>query len=112
MNDIIVKISKATRDASPSKSFIGVDGENLVENLIFIFTDSFVDGEARLEYIVDNAKYFINLEKEDEKYFIKVDRVMTKSGNIPMQLVIQKSIDDDTLIFKSEIFRLLWRVNM
>lgn len=105
MNDFVIKVSKLNRSVTSCESFIGLDGENLVENLIFIFTDTFVDGNARLEYIVNDEKYFIELNKGNNYYSIPIKNVITKEGNIEMQLVISKpSENNEIIVFKSDIF--------
>lgn len=105
MNDFVIKVSKLNRSVTSCESFIGLDGENLVENLIFIFTDTFVNGNARLEYIVNDEKYFIELNKGNNYYSIPIKNVITKEGNIEMQLVISKpSENNEIIVFKSDIF--------
>ena len=53
MKDIEIKISRETRMVDLSKTTIGNDGENLQGNLVFSFTDDFVKGQGRLEYILN-----------------------------------------------------------
>jgi len=115
MKDIEVKISKESRKVELSKSVIGNDAENLQGNLIFTFPtifegkeieNEFVDGEARLEYTIDGEDYYIpNLTKQDESYIVPIKSVLTKKGQVDMQLVITEGTDPDEIpIFKSNVF--------
>lgn len=105
MNDILIKISKETRMVDVSKSLIGNDGENLQGNLIFRFKDELVNGIARLEYEIQGEKKYAILSKKGDEYVIPIKSVLTKVGQINMQLVIT---EDDTAqgvpIFKSNVF--------
>lgn len=105
MTDIQIRISKETRMIDVSRSFIGNDAENLQGNFVFSFKDEFVNGVARLEYAIKGKKYFAMLQKEEDKYFIPILSVMTKEGQIPMQIVITESEKEDGIpIFKSNMF--------
>lgn len=105
MKDIEIKINYETRMVDLSKTIIGNDGENLQGNLIFSFTDRFVNGQGRLEYEIGAEKRYAILEKIDENYIIPIKSVMTKEGSIDMQLVITEGTDDTEIpIFKSNIF--------
>ena len=107
MENINIVINKETRMIKyMSKYVIGNDGENLQENLIFSFDDTFINGQARLELLMPNkTKQWIALEKVDETYQIPIKSVITKVGKINMQLVISEGIsDEDIPIFKSNEF--------
>jgi hypothetical protein len=107
MNNLEIKVNKQTRYVTLSKTVLGVDGENLQENLVFYFEDEFVDGTARLEYLVENEKKYITLTKEDSSYSIPVKNVMLKTGNVIMQLVITEGTNEDEIpVFKSKKFYL------
>ena len=89
------------------ESFISVDGENLQSNLIFKFTDEFVNGQGRLEYRIGNDKNYIILNKENGEYSIPVKNVITKKGKISMQLVITEGTNEEEIpVFKSNVFYL------
>ena len=92
MENINVKINRETRKiVDLPKSTIGNDGENLQENLVFSFEDEFVDGQGRLEIILPNkTRNFINLTKIGETYQMPVKSILTKTGRIYMQLVIDE----------------------
>lgn len=106
MKDIEIKIKKETRMVEINKYILGNDGENLQGNFVFTF-DEFVDGQARLEYQLQGEKYFIVLNKKDYTYQTPILSVLTKRGQIDMQLVITEGTNEnETPIFKSNIFYL------
>ena len=104
MKNIEIKIFKETRMVELNKFIIGNDGENLQGNLVFTF-DEFVDGQARLEYVIDGTKNYIVLEKVGETYQVPILSVITKKGQIDMQVVITQGTED-VAIFKSNLFYL------
>lgn len=106
MKDIEIKISKETRQVELNKYVIGNDGENLQGNLMFTF-DEFVNGQARLEYDINGSKQYAPLDKVGETYQTPILSVITKSGQIDMQLVVTEGTDETEIpIFKSNIFYL------
>lgn len=115
MSDLIVKIEKETRKVTlGSKVSIGNDHESLQENLVFQF-DEFVDGQARLEYEINETKNYIILQKENETYTIPVQNVITiyqeqTKGKINFQLVVTEGTEEENIpVFKSNIFFLICR---
>lgn len=107
MKDLKISVNKETRYVNLSKSIIGVDGENLQEKIVFSFEDEFVDGTARLEFENTDGKQYVLLEKENEIYSVPVKNVITKEGNIKMQLVITEGTDEENIpVFKSNQFYL------
>lgn len=103
--DIVIEISKQTRMVNCLKGIIGNDGENLQGNIIFEFKDEFVDGIARLEYEIDGEKRYVLLRKEENRYIVPIRSVLTKSGQINMQLVItEEEAEEEIPIFKSNYF--------
>lgn len=105
MKDLIVTINRNNRQVDLSKSTIGNDGENLQGNIIFRFSNEFVNGQARLEYIIDNVKRYIFLGKHENEYRTPMSSVLMKNGLIDMQLVITEGVDEeDVPIFKSNVF--------
>ena len=104
MEDINIKINRENRTVIANKYCIGNDGENLQGNIVFSF-DEFVNGQARLEYVIKGAKAYQMLEKDGETYKIPIKKVLTKEGTIDMQLVITIGTDEtETSVFKSNIF--------
>lgn len=107
MKDLKINVSRETRMVSLPKEFISVDGENLQSNLVFEFSNQFVDGTARLEYELKTGKNYVMLTKVNKTYQIPVKNVITKNGKIKMQLVITEGTDDEEIpVFKSNIFYL------
>ena len=105
MRDLLVKINRNNRHVDLSKSTIGNDGENLQGNIIFSFEGEFVNGQARLEYVIENDKKYIFLEKVDETYITPIKSLLMKNGLIDMQLVITEGTDEENIpIFKSNVF--------
>ena len=105
MKDIEIKISRETRQVDLSKYVIGNDAENLQGNLVFTFTDEFVKGQARLEYRTNETEAYLPLIQEEETYVMPIKSVITKQGQIYMQLVITEGIEEEDIpIFKSNVF--------
>lgn len=103
--DIIVNVNRHTRMATPTQNKIGVDGENLQENLIFQFEDEFVDGLGRLEYEQNGEKHYIPVTKTDNSYTVPIKNVITKAYKIGLQLVITESEQTEGIpLFKTNIF--------
>ena len=114
MSDLIIEINKKTRKVTLNNIHIGNDHENLQENLVFKF-DEFVDGQARLEYEINETKNYIILQKENETYTIPVQNVITiyqeqTKGKINFRLVVTEGTEEENIpVFKSNIFFLICR---
>lgn len=106
MKDILITINRETRMVTLSKSTIGNDGESLQAKLIFSFEDEFVDGQARLEYTIGGQSFYTLLKKVGETYELPVLPMLTKVGQIDMQLVITSGTEEELSIFKSKMFYL------
>ena len=107
MKEILINVSKETRMVDLNKSVIGNDGENLQGKLVFSFIDEFVEGQARLEYEIKGNKNYVILDKENNVYTIPVKNIITKEGQIDMQLVITEVTDEEEIpVFKSNKFYL------
>ena len=107
MKEILINVSKETRMVDLNKSVIGNDGENLQGKLIFTFVDEFVNGQARLEFEIKGNKNYVVLDKENDTYTIPIKNVITKEGQIDMQLVITEGTDEEEIpVFKSNKFYL------
>lgn len=104
MENIYVKIKRKTREVNPKQIFIGLDGENLQENVIFSFEDEFVQGQARLEVeFRDGTKGQItDIQKNGENYVLPIKSEITKYSGCKAQLVIDEGTDENAIpIFKS-----------
>lgn len=107
MENLEIKVSRKTRMVDLPRQFISVEGENLQSKLVFSFSDEFVNGQARLEYEIKRNKNYMLLDKESETYTIPVKNVITKEGQIDMQLVITEGTDEEEIpVFKSNKFYL------
>ena len=105
MKDLTIKVSRDSRMVTLPENFIAIEGEELQNNLVFEFSDTFVDGQARLEYYVEGNKYYTPMTKTDEQYSLPIRNVITKAGKIKMQLVITEGTDEEDIpVFKSNIF--------
>ena len=82
-------------------NFLGVAGENEIEQLVFKLT-AFIDGIGIIEIQKNNEKFFIELNKEDEAYVLDVkNSLLSDATEISMQLHITT---ENTEVFKSIIF--------
>ena len=107
MKEILINVSRETKMVDLTKSVIGNDGESLQSKLVFTFIDEFVNGQARLEYEIKGNKNYVVLDKENNTYTIPVKNVITKEGQIDMQLVITEGVDEEEIpVFKSNKFYL------
>mgnify|MGYP000590419931 CR=1 FL=1 len=90
------------REVYKEESKIGNDSENKVETLEFEFPEEYEDFTKYIEFQTRGEKY-VDLIK-DNKYVITKE--VAKQGKIKTQLVLKKKIENDTLIFKSNVFEL------
>lgn len=105
LKDIIVNIDNNTNEIKLNNTNVGVDGENLVSRLVFKFSDKFIDGYARVEYLKDTEKNYINIDKENDTYVLPINNVLTKRGTMYLQLIITEEENDFGIpIFKSKKF--------
>lgn len=98
-------IDNNTRAVSKSRSFAGVELENLQDTFSITFSDTFVDGDATLEYQVNGNAYYIELTKdaEHERYTIDITQTLiSQEGTYPFQVRIQTG----EAVFKSQMFYL------
>lgn len=103
-------ISKETREIVNGENGdlfrLGVEGENLQENLAFKFQDEFVNGTARVEITTqDGNKSYVMATKVIGAYILPVKSIITKHGLNEMQLVITQGENPEEIpIFKSKKF--------
>lgn len=107
MQEIEIKINK-TGMVYLDKTWIGRDMENLQKEFVFTFTDEFITGSARLEYILSTGeKHNIPLILSEKSYRVPIRNVMTKAGTVTLQFVIVESENEYGIpVFKSNIFTL------
>lgn len=102
MANVNIKINKSSREVSIGRSFAGVQLENLQDKFIVTF-DTFVDGDASLEYEVNGEPYYVNMTKSEETYSVDITQVLiSEEGIYPFQVRIVSGES----IFKSKIFYL------
>ena len=106
MKDIILTINIESREIKKSKNFIGINGENLQNNIIVDFeNDNFVNGTAYFEYEFGSSKYYIQMEKNAEYKYYSIPITSILLENVG-ELSCQIKIDNDGPIFKSKIFKM------
>ena len=106
MKDVIFTINANTRKVAKSKDFLGINGENLQNNIIFDFADEFINGIGYLETDDGTNKYLIQLTKVDEHYILPIyNSLLATVGNLTCQFRANIAVDaSTTAIFKSEKF--------
>ena len=109
MKNIEIKITKSTRyvDFENDNEKVGNIGENLQTMLVFSFTDEFVNGQARLEYIINGESQYVFMKKIGETYQTPVTSQLAQCGSVDLQLVITEGTDENEIPkFKSNVFYL------
>ena len=108
MKDVIIKISGDSQ-VYLNKKTLGISGENLQGNIVFQFTNEFVNGIAWLETEMPNGeKGYLECYKKDNEYYLPIlSSLLKQVGNITMQLRITKDENINGIpIFKSNKFYL------
>ena len=90
------------REVYKEESKIGNDSENKVETLEFEFPEEYEDFTKYIEFQIKGEKYTDIIE--NNKY--EITRAIAKQGKIKTQVVLRKSIENDVLVFKSNVFEL------
>lgn len=88
------------REVYKENSKIGNDSENKVETLDFEFPGEFEDFSKYIEFQIKGEKC-VDLIRNNQ-YLIT--RSIAKYGKIKTQIVLKKIVDNDTIVFKSNIF--------
>lgn len=87
MTNVLLKIS--TRECIPDNQFLGYEGENEVNKLIFKFQDGFFDGSALLNVHRGEQKGYVTLDRIDETYELSVkNSLLSQKGDVRFQLTI------------------------
>lgn len=87
MTNVSLKIS--TRECIPDNQFLGYEGENEVNKLIFKFEDGFFDGSALLNVHRGEQQGYVTLDKVEETYELEVkNSLLSQKGDIRFQLAI------------------------
>lgn len=108
MDNVIISVNSEKRAVLVKPEKIAVCGENLQGKFIVEFSDSFIDGEARLDVLICNCKKkgYITLTKSGSTYVGDILSCITcHAGKVKMQVVVkQTAVNGVTPIFKSAIF--------
>lgn len=88
------------REVYKENSKIGNDSENKVETLEFEFPEEYKDFTKYIEFQIKGEKYVDLIE--NNKYVITKE--VAKYGKIKAQVVLKKTIENDVMIFKSDMF--------
>lgn len=87
MTNVSLKIS--TRECVPDNLFLGYEGENEVNKLIFKFEDGFFDGSGLLNIRRGEQKGYVTLNKVGETYELEVkNSLLSQKGDVTFQLSI------------------------
>ena len=107
MEKVIITICK-NRKVKKSREFIGVCGEEKLEELIVDFdnADDFIDGNATVEIEKNGEKASVPLEKVQEDKYYKT-AIQGELVNCACTLKMQVKIPTDNKTFKSEIFNMI-----
>lgn len=100
-----ILLTSAGRYSEKSSSFLGIEGENKANTLLFEFSDGFVDGLGQLYIERGSDIGYVNLIKNENSYELPVmSSLLSKVGEINMQVVITKA---DGTIIKYDKFTML-----
>lgn len=87
MTNVSLQIS--TRKCIPDNQFLGYEGENEVNKLIFNFEDGFFDGSALLNVHRGEQKGYVTPKKVGETYELPVENsLLSQKGDVRFQLSI------------------------
>ena len=87
MTNVSLKI--ATRECVPDNQFLGYEGENEVNKLIFKFEDGFFDGSGLLNVHRGEQKGYVTVNKVGETYELSVENsLLAQKGDVRFQLSI------------------------
>lgn len=97
-----VTLNTKSRSCIASSTFLGYEGENDANKLVFSFDDEFVDGSAQLNIKRGNDNGYVALIKVGETYELEVkSSLVSKIGDVTFQLQVSKS---DGTIYKFDTF--------
>lgn len=87
-----ITLTNETRRCYNSNAFLGYEGENNANKLVFDFVDGFIDGLAVLKVERGKQKGTIELEKVGKTYELEVkSSLVSVKGDITFQLVITQA---------------------
>lgn len=84
-----VTLNTKSRSCIASSIFLGYEGENQANKLVFSFDDEFVDGSAQLNIKRGNDNGYVALIKVGETYELEVkSSLVSKIGDVTFQLQV------------------------
>lgn len=84
-----ITLTSKTRQCVSQNSFLGYEGENQANKLVFEFTDGFKDGLGQLNLKREDTLGYVSLDKVGETYEFPVrSSILSKVGDIEFQVVI------------------------
>ncbi len=108
MDNVIITVNSEKRTVGVKPETIAISGENLQGQFIVEFSDTFIDGTARLDVLICNTKKkgYIELTKSEKTYVGNIVSSITKNtGKVKMQVVVkQTAVGGVNPVFKSAIF--------
>lgn len=97
-----ITLNTKTRSCIASSTFLGYEGENSANKLIFTFNDEFVDGSAQLNIKRGDENGYVALVRVGETYELEVkSSLVSRIGDVTLQLQVSKS---DGTIYKYDAF--------
>lgn len=105
--DILIKANSKNGRVELPTARLGINGENLQGNIIIEFIDEFVNGTAILEIKRNEEKYYLVMNKENNKYTLPIlSSLLTETCVINFQLRITVGTGENVPVWKSNIFYL------
>ncbi len=106
--DIVITIDNKTSMVYKDVSVLGINNENLQSNIIFKFSDEFVNGTAWLEFERNSDKGYVLMSKENDTYTLPIKQsLLSEQGKIYFQLRITQEENNGAIpVFKSNKFYL------
>ena len=87
-----VSLNTQTRDCIADSTFLGFEGENEANTLVFSFEDKFIDGIAVLNIQRGTDKGYVAVDKLEDSYELPVkSSLLSQMGDVTFQLVITSS---------------------
>lgn len=97
-----ISLNAATRECIANSSFLGFEGENQANTLVFSFSEQFIDGTAVLNIKRGKDVGFVEVDKVNSTYQLPVkSSLLSKIGDVEFQFVLNKA---DGTIMKFDSF--------
>ena len=92
-----ITLKTSTRECIPDNYFLGFEGENKANKLVFRFADGFIEGTAQLNIERGKDKGFLLLDRIQNTYQLPIkSSLLSEFGDIDFQFQITKA--DETVI--------------